>query len=131
MASSLPADVATKMICNGTAARILHENRAELAQRNAILEQILGRQKIHTAQYAPHAWLELLEPWTKDEFTRWSRSNGILVLPSDAFAVGRENADHAVRLSVASAADQDTLAKAARKIANALIDHTPFVEVMA
>jgi DNA-binding transcriptional MocR family regulator len=131
MASSLPADVATKMICNGTAGRILHENRAELAQRNAILGQILGRQKIHTAPYAPHAWLELPEPWTKDEFTRWSRGNGILVLPSDAFAVGRENADHAVRLSVAAAVDQDALANAARKIANALIDHTPFVEIMA
>ena len=131
MASSLPADVATKMIFNGTAARILHENRVELAQRNAIVRRILGHQKIHTAPYAPHAWLELPDPWTKDEFTRWSRSNGILVLPSDAFAVGRENADHAVRLSVAAAADQDALANAARKIANALIDHTPFVEVMA
>ncbi len=131
MASSLPADVATKMICSGTAARILHENRAELAQRNAILTRILGRQKIHTAPYAPHAWLELPDPWTKDEFTRWCRSNGILVLPSNSFAVGRENADHAVRLSVAAAADQDLLANAAWKITNALIGQTPFVEVMA
>jgi DNA-binding transcriptional MocR family regulator len=131
MASALPADIATRMICSGAAAQILHENRTELAQRNAILRRILGRQKIHTAPYAPHAWLELPDPWTKDEFTRWSRGNGILVLPSDAFAVGRENADHAVRLSVAAAADQDALATAARKIVNALIGHTPFVEVMA
>jgi DNA-binding transcriptional MocR family regulator len=131
MASSLPADVAAKMIRNGAAARILHENRVELAQRNAILSQILGRQKIHTTPCAPHAWLELPDPWTKDEFTRWCRRNGILVLPSDAFAVGRENADHAVRLSVAAAADQDALANAARMIANALVDHTPFMEVMA
>jgi DNA-binding transcriptional MocR family regulator len=131
MASSLPVGVATKMICNGTAEQILHENRAELAQRNTILRQILVRQKIHTAPYAPHAWLELPDPWTKDEFTRWSRSNGILILPSDAFAVGRQNADHAVRLSVAAATDQGALTNAAWKIVSALTNHTPFVEVMA
>ena len=45
MASSLPAEVATRMICSGTAARILHENRAELAQRNAILRRILGARR--------------------------------------------------------------------------------------
>ncbi|HTJ90043.1 MAG TPA: PLP-dependent aminotransferase family protein [Acidocella sp.] len=130
MASPLAAEAATRMITSGTAARILQENRSELARRNAVVRQILGHQKIRTAAHAPHAWLELPDPWTKDEFTRWSHSSGVLFLASDVFAVGRANTDHAVRLSIA-AEDREALAGAARKIAQALANHAPFSEVLA
>jgi DNA-binding transcriptional MocR family regulator len=44
MASPLAAEVATRMITSGTAARILQENRSELARRNVIVRRILGHQ---------------------------------------------------------------------------------------
>jgi DNA-binding transcriptional MocR family regulator len=131
MASPLAVEVATWMIASGTAARILQENRSELARRNVIVRRILGHQRIHTAPHAPHAWLELPDPWTKDEFTRWSQSSGVFVLASEAFAVGRANTDHAVRLSIAAAVNREALAGAAQKIAEALANCAPFAEVMA
>jgi DNA-binding transcriptional MocR family regulator len=131
MGSAISMEVATEMIRSGAAERILRENRAELARRNADLQHILGHLNIQDAPYSPHRWLQLPDPWTKEEFVKWGQQNGVLVLGSEAFAVGRENGDHAIRLSVAAPPRRELLSTAAVKIAEALAAHSPFVEVMA
>lgn len=119
MASPLMAEISANLISSGKAKEILEKNKLELGLRNTILAEEMGSM-IATSPYSPHAWLELPENWTRDEFLNWAQANGIKLLAADSFLVGPTSADKAVRLSVSAAPNAKTLRSVARRISNAL-----------
>jgi DNA-binding transcriptional MocR family regulator len=101
--SPLTALVATNMLEDGTARRIVDQQREELRRRQAILRDALVGFDMQTQETSPHAWLHLPEPWRSAVFARACRQRGVGVLPADAFAIGRETSAHAVRVNVSAA----------------------------
>jgi DNA-binding transcriptional MocR family regulator len=101
--SPLMALIATSMLEDGTAARIIELQREELRQRQAILREALAPFDVQTHETSTHAWLHLPELWRGGAFARACRQRGVGVLPADAFAVGRETLAHAVRINLGAA----------------------------
>ena len=63
------------------------------------------------AENSIHFWLTLPEPWRSDEFVAHARQRGVLVAGAEAFAVGRRNVPHAVRLAVGNVPQRKHLRK--------------------
>ena len=118
--SPLTALVATTMIEDGTAKRIIEVQREELRRRQITLRDLLAAFDIQTAETSPHAWLHLPEPWRGSAFARACRQRGVGVLPADAFAVGRETQAHAVRINLGAAPSSAELRQALSILAELL-----------
>jgi DNA-binding transcriptional MocR family regulator len=116
----LTALVATILLEEGTAKRIIEFQREELRRRQAILRDALAAFDVQTQETSPHAWLHLSEPWRGAAFARACRQRGVGVLPADAFAVGRETLAHAVRINVGAAPSSGELRQALSIIAELL-----------
>ncbi len=98
MASPLLAEVACRLIASGKAERLIAEQKAEIAQRQKLARAALRGFGFLGHPEALHAWLKLPEPWRAEDFKNALAGQEILALPSDAFAVNREETGHAVRL---------------------------------
>lgn len=131
MASPIQAEIATRLILDGTAAKLLAENREELIRRNRLVEEALAEFDIRTLTTSPHAWLQLPEPWTRESFQAWGQKSGVLTLSADAFAVSREFTDHAIRLSVSAASSSEALRAGLEQIADALHNPDALTEALA
>jgi DNA-binding transcriptional MocR family regulator len=118
--SPLTALVATNLLEEGTATRIVEFQREELRRRQAILQDVLAPFDVQTAETSPHAWLHLPEPWRGAAFARACRQRGVGVLPADAFAVGRETLAHAVRINLGAAPSLNDLRNALTIVAELL-----------
>ncbi len=118
--SPLAALIATQILEDGTVERIIAAQRKELRLRQAMLAEILGRFDIQTHPTSTHAWLHLPEPWRGAGFARTCLQRGVAVLPGDAFAVGREPVQHAVRINVGAARSRDDLRTALSTMAELL-----------
>lgn len=118
--SPLTALIATILLEEGTAKRIIETQREELRRRQAILHDALAAFDVQTQATSPHAWLNLPEPWRGAAFARACRQRGVGVLPADAFAVGRETLAHAVRINVGAAPSSGELRHALSIMADLL-----------
>jgi DNA-binding transcriptional MocR family regulator len=105
MASPITTEIACRWIEDGTAVRLANLQREELQARNSIAARLLERFRPGALPSGMHVWLTLPSPWRVDAFVRELAANGTMVLPSDAFAVGRTNVPHAVRISLGGAVD--------------------------
>lgn len=76
--SPLTALVATILLEEGTAKRIIEFQREELRRRQAILRDALAAFDVQTQETSPHAWLHLPEPWRGAAFARACRQRGVL-----------------------------------------------------
>lgn len=108
MPPPLMVEVACRWIEEGTADGILAAKRAEVRVRHGLLDEVLGDRQIDRHPFGIHAWLHLPEPWRSDELVAQARQRGVLVAGADAFAVGRGESPHAVRISLTSADREDT-----------------------
>jgi DNA-binding transcriptional MocR family regulator len=118
--SPLTALVATIMLEDGAATRVIETQRDELRKRHAILQDVLAPFDVQSHDVAPHCWLHLPEPWRGAAFARACRQRGVGVLPADAFAVGREVLAHAVRINLSAAPSLGELRQALTIIAGVL-----------
>jgi len=98
----LPAEVATRWIESGLAARAVRERRAELARRHdlarALLGRLLGPAGLVGPGAAHTAWLELPAPWTSLDVERGLRARGIHVAASTRYAGRPERAPDGLRI---------------------------------
>ncbi len=102
MPPPLMAEVTTRWLSDGTADRIAAMKREELQARTAILREVLGdRYDLNGTDSSIHFWLHLPEPWRSDECVAQARQRGVLVAGAEAFAVGRRDVPHAVRVCIA------------------------------
>ena len=116
MATPLTAEIASRWIMDGTAARIREAVRAEVRWRQRLATSILGRQSIRAHPEGFHVWLELPTGWSSAQFAIEARRAGVNVTPGDAFAAGTSPVAPAVRLSLGAARTREALDRALRVV---------------
>ncbi len=110
MPPPLMTEVTTRWLADGTADRIAEVKRKELRARNALVREVLGsRYDLRSTDSSLHFWLSLPEPWRSDECVAQARQRGVLVAGAEAFAVGRRDVPHAVRVCIGSVPRREDL----------------------
>ena len=85
-------------------------HRKEAVERMKMAESMLGMTGIFPPCPTYHLWLHLPAPWRANEFAAHVRLGNTLVSPADVFAVDRNPAPHAVRVSLGGVAERSRLA---------------------
>jgi len=121
MAPPLVSEIATRWMTDGTAQEMARQKNEELVVRQSMVQEILGRDfRVRSHPEAGHFWLELPAPWRSEEFVAQARQRGVLVAGAEAFAVGRQEIPHAVRVAVASPRNRSQLERALEILAEIL-----------
>ena len=103
------AELATSLITEGVAGRIVEWKRKEIAARQNIAARVLGALTIQTHPQSPHVWVRLPEPWRTDAFVARARHRGILLNSAESFAVDHETDVQAVRIALGPPATRSAL----------------------
>ncbi len=109
---ALTGAVVTQWINDGRAEELLEWQRRETAARYEIAAKHLAGLNWRGHEAALHVWLTLPAPWRADDFTAAARQDGIAISPLAPFAVGREEAEQAVRITLSQPPDRATLSRA-------------------
>lgn len=94
---------------SGAAAEIRLKSQRELSERLQVLVNRLGSFDLAWQPGMPFAWLHLPQGWRASTFTRMAEDAGVLVRPSDQFAMVHGRAPNAVRLAVVGDISRDRL----------------------
>jgi DNA-binding transcriptional MocR family regulator len=109
---------------NGTAQRLAQRQLVEARARQELARDVLGNREYRTQPTSYHLWLPLPPPWRTSQFVAAARERGVAVDPGSAFAVDRDQAPHAVRISLSAASSRERL-QSALAILAALLDEPP------
>jgi len=120
MATPLAAEVICRWIDNSTLTTLLEQQRQAITERQQLVEAIFNGLSYSTHPEGNHIWLQLPAPWRTTEFTTMLRKKGVVVKPSDAFAVGRTPAPHAVRICLSGEPRLDKLENGLKIIAHTI-----------
>jgi DNA-binding transcriptional MocR family regulator len=121
MASPLLVSLVTGWIRDGNAAAILAGIRAEAVARQALAAAILPRALCAANPEGLHVWLTLPAAWQRQEFLNYIRTQGLALVPSDAFlATPGEAPPNAMRVALGVSPDHGRLESALRALAAAL-----------
>jgi DNA-binding transcriptional MocR family regulator len=111
MAAPMLAEIVARWIDDGTAEACTRAERGEIRARQAIAKRLLRDADVETRSESLHLWLSLPEPWRADEFVAAARIEGVNVTAAEAFAAGRAQAPHAVRVCLGAVPDRTALEK--------------------
>ncbi len=120
MTPPLMAEIATRWINDGTAARILAQHQETAADRMALALDILGPWEPVGVSGALHIWFHLPSPWTTTAFVAAARDRGVLLTTEAPFVVPGSEAPQALRICLGPPASQDVLESALRRVAEIL-----------
>ncbi len=107
---------------NGTAARLAQRQLVEARARQDLAREILGERPYRAQPTCYHIWLPLPPPWRTSQFVTAARERGVAVDPGSAFAVDRDQAPHAVRISLSAASSRERLRRALATLAALLAE---------
>ncbi len=82
--------------------------------------EILGAWDLVCPPGSPFAWLHLPEPWRAVDFANAAKSRGVVVAPAEAFAAGRRETSHGVRIGLGPPRDRGRLEQALQRLADLL-----------
>lgn len=116
MAPPILTAVASRWIGDGTLARLTHAIRDENARRQKIAAGLLGEFGAMADPYGPHLWLPLPRHWRAADFADHASRARVPIAPASVFATALHPVE-AVRLSLGSAPDGDSLQAALTQIA--------------
>ncbi len=102
MAPPLMAEIAATWIRDGTADRVVAWKQTKALERRAILQRHLPELKTPSHPASPSVWLPLPAPWRSQDFCSQAERRGVAVTAAEAFAVGRTEAPHSVRLCLST-----------------------------
>ena len=100
IAPPVMAELATTLITEGVATRIVEWKRKETAARQTMATRMLHGLSLQTHPMSPHIWLKLPDTWHTDALISRARHRGILLSGADSFAVGHETDLQAVRIAL-------------------------------
>ncbi len=118
------AELATSLITEGVAGRIVEWKRKEIAARQSIAARVLGGLRIQTHHASPHVWVNLPDPWRTDAFVARARHRGILLTSAESFAVDHETDVQAVRIALGPPATRSALEEGLTEIVR-MMDRVP------
>ena len=111
------AELATSLITDGVAGRIVEWKRKEMAARQEIAVRVLGGLSVQTHPQSPHVWVKLPEPWRSEAFIARARHRGILLTGAESFAVGHETDVQAIRIALGPPATRSALEEGLSELA--------------
>jgi DNA-binding transcriptional MocR family regulator len=100
MATPLLAEVATRWIADGTAARLVGLQRERLALRHSMVHEHLGEYVIGSHHCGLSAWLGFPDHWQLDSLVQQLRHHHIAVTAPDPFLVLGTPRPNAIRVCV-------------------------------
>jgi DNA-binding transcriptional MocR family regulator len=98
--SPMVAAITHLWVANGTAARITDEIAQECRVRERIAREMLAELDVRSAPGSMHLWLRLSDHVPRADVVAAAERLGVLLRPSDMFAVDDQPAPNAVRLSL-------------------------------
>ncbi len=98
MPPPLTAEIASRWITDGTAARLNDFQRRQAMERQLMAKQIIPGQLIQAHPNGFHLWLSLPPDLQPDRFRIEAEKQGVKLVPGSAFAVDSRRSIHAVRL---------------------------------
>lgn len=129
MTPPVTAEIAARLILDGTAALLGRKQREAAAQRQGLARCILGERCYRADPHGLHLWLPLPAGWRGDLFRQAAEWQGVLVADARSFALTAAACPEAVRLclshEVGTARVKEGLAVVAR-----LLDTPPVPEKM-
>jgi DNA-binding transcriptional MocR family regulator len=122
----LTSEILARWLDDGTVANIIARRRQEFEARLKLAREILKGFDVRLTPYSAHVWLILPEPWSTTEFAIQVNRRGAAVAPAELFAVNsRQSSANAVRISLGTAPDRETLTRGLETVA-ATLRSTPF-----
>lgn len=123
-AAPLTAEIAVQWLEDGTADKILRSRTEEAETRLAMVRELLAGHRFDAVPGHLFIWLHLPDPWRANDFVAEAERRGVRVTSSEAFAVGRSEPPHAVRVCFGMPPSREKLA-AGLKILAELASATP------
>ena len=118
------AELATSLITDGVASRIVEWKRKEIGARQEIAQRVLQGLSLQTHPQSPHIWVRLPEPWQTDAFITRARHRGIMLTGADSFAVGHETDLQAIRIAIGPPATRSALEEGLSELVQ-MVHHVP------
>jgi DNA-binding transcriptional MocR family regulator len=116
MTPPITAEVAARLIRDGTADMLTQAQRAAAERRQALARALLGGGDLLADPHGMHLWLTLPERWKSDAFRAEAARRGVLVMEAGDFALRRAEAPNAIRLCVSHEVSEARLEKGLREI---------------
>ncbi|UCE24349.1 MAG: PLP-dependent aminotransferase family protein [Candidatus Zixiibacteriota bacterium] len=116
----LMAELAAQWISDGTAERTVVRKRAEAEKRSRVAVEALSGLDFNSAPTSYFVWLKLPERWHPTEFAAETHRRGVIVAPSDLFAVDSTDIDRAARICLGGHVDLETLERGLKVLASIL-----------
>jgi DNA-binding transcriptional MocR family regulator len=120
MAAPLMAEIATRWIRDGSAARILDAQRHEVSRRMTLATEILGPWAASGADGAFHLWFELPESWSTTAFVEAARREDVILGSEAPFVVPGAPAPRALRICLGTLPRISDVETGLRKLAGIL-----------
>lgn len=124
MGTPLLAEVATRWIDNGTAARLIGLQMERLQARHAAIDRVLSEYIDGHQHNALSCWLNPPEYWPLDALAAELRNRNVAVTLPDPFMVRGTERPHRVRLCLGAECGEDRFSEAVGSIA-AVFDQYP------
>lgn len=118
MVAPLTAALATQWILDGSADRLMEGVRNEARLRHRMARDILAG-RYSGAGDGLHVWLELPAYWNSSQLARAAGSEGIAIMPAEAFATGSGSVN-AIRISLGSIKDRGRLQAGLQRLSHLL-----------
>jgi DNA-binding transcriptional MocR family regulator len=120
MAAPLMAEIATRWIRDGSAARILDGQRREVAARMKLATKILKPWNASGVDGAFHLWFELPEPWSTTAFVEAARLEDVILGGEAPFVVPGASAPRALRICLGTPPRRSDVETGLHKLAGVL-----------
>ena len=119
-ATPVTVEIATQWIEDGTVDTILRSRVAESRARLEIVRDILDGHTFDAVPGHVYAWLHLPEPWRANDFMAEAARRKVRITSSEAFAVGRADPPHAVRICYGLPETREKMAAGLKTLADML-----------
>jgi DNA-binding transcriptional MocR family regulator len=120
MPVSIPVEVATLWMSNGTDERLRQARRSELDRRHKLARRILKGAECSSTAYAHHLWVELPSGQRSSDFCSTVRRAGVEVEGSDWFAVPGQTVPAGFRIALGAERELAALTDGLERVAQCL-----------
>ena len=120
MTPPMTLEVASRLIEDGSAAKLTEHQRRAAIHRQQLAQTSLGVDVIEHASDGFHIWLPLPDGWRADVFSTDCARLGVQVSEGRSFAVNAGDAPEAIRICVSHEPNEDRLQRGLEMIAGVL-----------